>query len=249
MKNISQWASQHAPFAIALIILCEVINGVNGVVLGAAWFNTLPVAALHLGVALLIGVVMGIRIMARSGGDNFRIRRWYLLGAFFSNFLLFGLLGGLMAPRSGPHDVPTGAWGSRRIEKRASTLIRADSLPATKPAVISREGRRSDETKDGRLGYVLLFLLSLPLMYVSTGLACSLSCSGYGFFAAIVLVLGLGFLAGGIYFLGRASKKQPAKLRDMTPAERRRTGRRFWLSWGILTGIFALLLLISAIAS
>jgi hypothetical protein len=91
-----------------------------------------------------------------------------------------------------------------------------------------------------------LFVLSLFLMLFTTGLACNIACSGYGFFAAIVFLLGLGFLAGGIYFLGRASEREVKRLRDMAPDERRRTGRRFWLSWGLLTGLFTLLLLVSA---
>lgn len=248
MKNLSQWASRHAPLAIALIILCEVVNGFNGFTLGAALLDTLPVAGLHAGVAVLVSLAVGIRRLARTGGGNFNFRRGCLFGAFLGNFLLFGLLGGLTAPRPQPHDVLTGAWGSRRIESRADTLVRPDSPQSTDRLAVVQQGGRSDRQGGKRVGFVLLFVLSLFLMYSTTGLACGILCAGYGFLAAIVFLLGLGFLAGGIYFLGRAAEKPVKRLRDMTPAERRRAGRRFWLSWGILTGIFTLLLLIAALS-
>jgi hypothetical protein len=97
-----------------------------------------------------------------------------------------------------------------------------------------------------RIGYVLLFALSLFLTYFMTGLACAIACSGSSFLAFIVFLLGLGFLAGGIYFLGRALEKRVKKRSDMTPDERRRTGRRFWMSWLVLIGITVLLALVSA---
>lgn len=248
MKNLSRWARRHAPFAIALIILCEVVNGVNGFLLGATLLDEMPTAGLHAGIAVLVSLAMGIRLLAHSGGGNSGFGRWYLFGAFLGNFLLFGLLGGLTAPRLQPRDVPTGAWGSRRIESRADTLIRPDSLRPVEPSAAVREVGRPDNRRGRSTGFALLFVLSLFLLFFTTGLACGILCSGYGFFAAIVFVLGLGFLAGGIYFLGRASEREVKSLRDMTPAERRRAGRRFWWSWGLITGIFALLLLIAAIA-
>lgn len=248
MKNISRWASRHAPAAIALIILCELINGFNGFVLGAVWLNTLPVAALHAGVAVLVCFAVSVRLLARSGGGDFSRRRWWLFGAFLGNFLLFGLLGGLTAPRPQLHDVPTSAWGNQRIESRFDMLVRpGSSQPVNGSAVVVREESRSDRQGGKRAGFVLLFLLSFPLMFFATGLACSIACSGYGFLAVIVFLLGLGFLAGGIYFLGRATDKQMKRLRDMAPDERQRTGRRFWLSWVILSGLFAVLLLTSAL--
>lgn len=249
MKNLSQWASRHAPLAIALIIGCEVVNGFNGFILGAALLDMLPVAGLHAGVAVLVSLAVGVRLLARTGGGDFNFRRACLFGAFLGNFLLFGLLGGLTAPRPQSHDVPTSAWGSRRIESRTDTLVRPDSLRPVKASAVVQERRKSDKQGGKRVGFVLLFVLSLFLMYFTTGLACGILCAGYGFFAAIVFLLGLGFLAGGIYFLGRVAEKPVKRLRDMTPAERRRTGRRFWLSWGLLTGIFTLLLLIAAISS
>ena len=246
MKNISQWASRHAPLAIALIILCEVVNGINGFVLGAAWFNTVSVAGLHVGVAALVSVAMGVRLLTYRDKNDFHFRRWCLSAAFLSNFLLFGLLGGLTAPRPQPRDIPTSVWGSRRIESRSDTLVRTGPLRPAVSSVAATDARRPGKQGGKRTGFVLLFVLSLFLMFFTTGLACNIACSGYGFFAAIVFLLGLGFLAGGIYFLGRASEREVKRLRDMAPDERRRAGRRFWLSWGLLTGLFTLLLLVSA---
>ena len=143
-----------------------------------------------------------------------------LFGAFLANFGLFGLLGRLMAPRTQPHEVPGGAWGSRRIESRADTLVRPATQRPVDRSVVVREGGRPDKRAGNRFGFVMLFVLSFFLLYITTGLACGILCAGYGFFAAVVFLLGLGFLAGGIYFLGRATERQVKRLRDMTPDER-----------------------------
>ena len=253
MKNLSRWASRHVPLAITLIVLCEVANAFSGLILGAAWLDTVPVAGLHTGLAVLISLAAGIRLTAHRGAGNYRIERWCLFGAFLSNFLLFGLLGGLMAPRTQPLDVSVGAWGSQRKEIRTDTLTQANTQRPDRSSLLAKAVASRDITPSGqqtgwRIGYVLLFVLSFFLTYLMTGLACSIACSGYGFLALIVFLLGLGFLAGGIYFLGRALEKRVKKRSDMTPDERRRTGRRFWLSWLILIGITVLSILISAVS-
>jgi hypothetical protein len=251
MKNLSRWASRHVPLAITFIILGEVANAFSGLILGATWLDTVPVTGLNTALAILIGLAAGIRLTAHWGAGNYRLERWCLFGAFMSNFLLFGLLGGLMAPRTQPLEVSVGAWGSQRKEIRPDTLTQADTRHSvrssiTTTAVSSKEVTPSGKQTGWRIGYVLLFALSLFLTYFMTGLACAIACSGSSFLAFIVFLLGLGFLAGGIYFLGRALEKRVKKRSDMTPDERRRTGRRFWMSWLVLIGITVLLALVSA---
>lgn len=252
MKNLSRWASRHVPLAITLIFLGEIANAFNGLILGAAWLDTIPVYRLHAGLVVLICLAIGIRLTARRGAGNYQFERWCLFGAFLSNFLLFGLLGGLMAPRTQPFMGSNGAWGSQRKEIWTDTLTQTNpgrpvrsTISATSAA--SKEVTPSGKQMGKRIGYVLLFALGCFLAYFMTGLACAIACSGYGFLAAIVFLLGLGFLAGGIYFLTRALEKQIKKRSDMTAAERRRTGRRFWLSWLILIGVTLLFSLFSAV--
>jgi uncharacterized membrane protein len=43
----------------------------------------------------------------------------------------------------------------------------------------------------------------------------------------LVILLGLGVLAGGFYFLGRVFDKRMKLFKEMTKAERRREGRRY----------------------
>lgn len=97
-----------------------------------------------------------------------------------------------------------------------------------------------------RIAYVLLFALGLALTYLSVGLACNIACAGYGFYAILTLLLGMGFTAGGIFFLSRAFDKPLLPMRELTPAQRRRTARRFWLSWLVLIGVVFLLFLVAA---
>lgn len=250
MKKLSRWASRHAPLAITLIILGEVVNGYSGVMLGATLLNEVSLYILHAGIAILVSLAAGVRLLSRTNTGRFSVGRWCLFGAFLGNFLLFGLLGGLMAPRSQPHNVAVGAWGSRRVEVRADTLARPNTLRPVKQSVTATNAARSsaDGQAGKRIGYGLLFGLSFILTYLMTALACNIACSGYGFLAVVVFLLGLGFLAGGIYFLGRALDKQVTKRSDMTPDQRRRTGRRFWLSWVILIGLTVVSLLISAVS-
>lgn len=81
--------------------------------------------------------------------------------------------------------------------------------------IIAANTGQTERQTGKRVGFVLLFVLSLVLLYGSVALACSIACSGYGFLAAVVYLLGLGFLAGGIFFLGRLREKPIRKLRQI----------------------------------
>jgi hypothetical protein len=250
MKTIAYWASRHASLAIALIVLGEVINGINGIILGAAWLDTVSVATLHAGIAVVMSLAVGIRLLAASHRGDFGFRRWCLFGAFLTTLVLSGLLGGLMAPRSQPASGISTALGIvYRVKSRADTLAPADTLRPVIRDTATTDTRPVDKQGGKRAGFVLLFFLSFFLLYITTALACSIACAGYGFLALVVFLLGLGFLAGGIYFLGRAMDKQLKRRVDMAPTEKRRTGRRFWVAWGLLTGLSVFLLLISALSS
>jgi heme/copper-type cytochrome/quinol oxidase subunit 4 len=60
-------------------------------------------------------------------------------------------------------------------------------------------GNNTNDT-DKRIGYVLLFMLSLILTYLAVYLTCALACGGYAFPALLALLLALGVFAGGIIF-------------------------------------------------
>lgn len=208
MKTLSQWASRHAPLAIALIILFDVTNALNGFVLGATLLDNVPTAGLLAGVTVLVGWAVAVRWLYYTSAGGYWFRRRCLFGAFLGNFLLFGLVAGLMTPRPQPHDVLASAWGRRIIESRADTLIRPDTLRPVRQLIIAANTDQTERQTGKRVGFVLLFVLSLVLLYGSVALACSIACSGYGFLATVVYLLGLGFLAGGIFFLGRLRENQ-----------------------------------------
>ena len=233
MRTLSRWANRHVRLAIALIVFAEVVNGFNGVMLGATLLADVPTATLYVGTALVMIFATDVRRLHYTGPDTADFRRWCLVGAFLGNFLLFGLVGGLLVPRPQKKAASTGAWGYRRVEVRSDTLVRPDTLrPAGPPAAVASADRRS--VGKIKAGFVAMFVLSLVLVLVTGLLACNASCSGYGFMAGVVSVLGLGFLAGGLYFLGRAGDKPIRDWGEPTPAERRRNARRFWLGWAVL---------------
>lgn len=233
VRFLSRWASRHVRLAIALIILFEVVNGFSAVLLGATLLGDVPTGGLYVGTALLMLFATGIRRLYYTGPDNEDFRRGCLFGAFLGNFLLFGLIGGLLVPRPQQRAESTGAWGYRRVEVRSDTIIRPDTIrPAEPPVVVTKADRIKD--RNIRAGFVGLFFLCILMVLLTATLACSAACSGYGFLAAVVSVLGLGFLAGGIYFVGRAAAEPVRGWGEPTGAERRRNARHFWLTWAVL---------------
>lgn len=242
MKNLSRWAKRHSRTAILIIVICEVCNAFSGLLLGLNLLESWPIGNL-----LLLGVLLGggavyVRLHHHSDQPYWVARRW-LFGAFLSNFLLFGVLGGLWAERIQSPTANQAVWGSRRVVMRSDSVVKLDNIrPLHQAQLTSR--RTSDENQTGkRIGYVLLFLLSIGLTYVSVGLACNLACSGYGALALLVFLLGMGILAGGIFFLIRSFENRIAPLKEMDKPQRRRTLRRFWLTWLTLIGVVAVYLL------
>lgn len=249
MRTLSRWAHRYAGFAISLLIFCEVGNGWMGVLLGANLPISWPGGGLAGATLVLLAGAIGLRfwLAPRTAGDYVAHRRT-LLAAFLTNFLLFVALGAgweqSVVQPSGQGSV----LGSRQRIIRTDTTARPTPetiRPATTPASAATVSA-SDKQTGKRIGYVLLFVLGIGLAYVSAGLACNILCSGYGFLAALTLALGLGFLAGGIFFLGRATENPLKPMRELTQPERRRSVRRFWLSWIILIGATALAILLGS---
>lgn len=248
MKVVSRWASRHNRLAIALLISCEVINGFGGVLLGANGLSNLSGVTLVLLGVLAVGVVIGVRssAAARIAGSTYAARRWRLAVAFGSNWLLWIVLGAYWS-----HSVQTAApagtaWGSRRVVVRSDTLINPADTTIRPPVVyakVAQEPRNSRQYIARRIGFFFLFLLGFAIWYFSMALACTIACSGYGALAALTFALGLGFLAGGGYFLGRAAESPFVPLRERPLRQRRRALRQFWLLWLVLIGIFGVSLL------
>jgi hypothetical protein len=210
--------------------------------------NSLPGVILLLLGVLTVGVAIGVRspAAARITGPAYNARRWRLAIAFGSNWLLWLVLGAYWS-HSVETVAPAGtAWGYRRVVVRSDTLINPADTTIQPPVVY---GKVAPEPVDSRrqtykrIGFFLLFLLGIATWYFSAALACVIACSGYGALAALTFALGLGFLAGGSYFFGRATERPLVPLRELPLQKRRQVLRRFWLVWLIAIGVFAVLLL------
>lgn len=241
MKFLSRWASRHVPLAITLLILVEVANGINGLLMGATLLGGWSASALWLVTGLVLIGIGSVRVRyAKQSG--FWPKRWCLLGAFVGNVLLFGCVGGLLENSVQSAQPASGVWGNRRVNVVGDTLRPAsDSIQTTdnQPMVVRKT--RAHPRNERRLLYVFLAILGVGLAYFAVGLSCSLSCSGYGFAAALVFLFGfLGSVLGSAYFLKRAIAKQLKRSADM----RRRDLQRFGLAWLILIGIFLTLILL-----
>ncbi|QDK80963.1 hypothetical protein EXU85_21025 [Spirosoma sp. KCTC 42546] len=246
MKTLSYWASRHVSLAIFLIILGELANGVNGVLLGATLVGEFPLIYLYVCMLVLIGLAIYVQLSARQlpSATHYWLGRRWLFVAFLSNFLLFGLLGGIWNQRVQTQQSTASVFGGRRIVVAGDSLSPVDSVRrSTQPEI---KATPSDTPKSPRGLYIVLGILGIAVAYVVTGLACNIACAGNGFLALLAFYLGLGGLAGSFYYVSKAVQKTPKRRRDMTVDERKRDSRRFWLPWVILIGIASVLLLVGA---
>lgn len=251
MKKLSRWASQHSRIAIALLILCEVSNAVNGLLLGMSLLESWSAGCLLL---LITGFVAGAFFMqsqaARIARQSYRDSRRWLFGAFMTNFLLFILLGGFWATNIPKPTFSQAAWGSRRIDVRSDTIVPQPNLNATNPAyyepqsAIQEQPIRNQTGK--RIGFVLLFLVGILLSGYAVGLACSLACAGNGLLAFMVGLLGSGIFVGSFFLLSRAFDKVIKPWPLMNRPERKRVYLRALL---LLLGFWIVTTLLGRLAS
>ena len=248
MKTLSQWASRHSHIAILLIILGELVNGFNGVLLGANLFGELPPVYLYISMLALIGLTSFVLLYVKRAnltGIYWVGRRW-LFAAFLSNFLLFILLGGLWNQGVQTTHPSISVLGSRRSEVVRDTLAPANSERSVNQLTVQASDP-TDQPKAQWGTYILLGILGILVTGFITGLACNIACAGYGFLALLTFFVGLGGYAGAVYFFSRAAQKSPKRRRDMTPDERKRDTRRFWLTWLLTIGVVTVLALLVAI--
>ncbi len=251
MKNLSRWASQHGPTAIALLILCEVSNAVNGLLLGMNLLENWPAGCLLL---LILGFVTGAFFMqtqsARINRQPYWVSRRWLFGAFMTNFLLFILLGGFWATSIQKPTFNQTAWGSRRIEVRSDTIVPQPNLKSTNPAYYEAQSAVQEQPVRNqagkRVGFVLLFLLGVVLSGYAVGLACSLACAGNGALAFLVALIGGSLFVSSFFLLSRAFDKiiKPWKLTNRS--ERKRVYLRALL---LLLGFWVVSILLGQLAN
>ncbi|GAB4034891.1 hypothetical protein [Spirosoma gilvum] len=247
MKTLSVWASRHTPLAIGLIILGELANGFNAVLLGASLLDNLPLPWLYSSLLAIIGVAASIQMRTKHTDKvaPYWVSRRWAFTAFVSNFLLFSLLGGIWVHRVQYSDSPSVVLGSRSIAVVRDSIARPDTVQQPGHSTEKAKVTPAASNTPPRIVYILLGIAGLAVAYVLTGLACNILCAGYGFGALLTFYLGLGGLAGSFYYFSKAVQRSPKRRRDMTADERKRDGRRFWLSWLILIGVASAALLLS----
>ncbi|GAA4469287.1 hypothetical protein GCM10023189_56100 [Nibrella saemangeumensis] len=230
-----------------------------GLLLGAgAWgplFQRPGTTACYLQViiVLLISVVLYIRYVYYSAEQRPRSRQRYTYALFVANFLLYITLGGIGAERAAVFHPSGSVGGSKEVRYETTgqtkSANRADTISLAHKDERKPSGTRQEGDRTGtRIGYILLFLAGLVLAYGAAAISCELACAGYGFASVMVLLLGTGILAGGLYFFGRAVDRNMKRYRDMTRDERKREKRRFFRTWGGVVAGLVLLWLIAAIS-
>ncbi len=239
MKNISRWASRHVRLASLLLIFCEVLNAINGLLLGMNLLDGLSGGHLLL---LAVGLGGGAIFIQTQSAYFAKLPYWtsrvWLFAAFFSNFLLFGILGGLRAQQAQTATTTQTVLGYSRQKSRSDTLVPATELRAGNQAYYEEKppAKPADQTAK-RIGFVLLFLVGLVLTGYALGLACNLTCAGYSGLAFLVGLLGTGIFIGGFFFLSRAFEKVIKPWREMNRLEKRRVRGRtlllFVVFWAI----------------
>ncbi|WP_435352759.1 hypothetical protein [Emticicia sp. SJ17W-69] len=256
MKTISIWASKNQKLAIAFIIIIELLKGLMGAVIGNDLLPILSNATIELSVLFIVFFISFIQINYRHHAINLSKERFRQLRLknttiiFLSSFLLAILLGN--------HFKGIGYSIDNQFISYAGVTIKSDSLQQKETTTVFEKILKQNQIKDQllsnnkaeksssdtgkRIGYVLLFVLSLVLTYVGVALSCSIACSGYGVLAILALLLSLGIFSGGIYFLIKSFRKTINSSTEMTHEEKRKERRRFFAIWGIVTALLALLI-------
>lgn len=243
MKNLSRWANRHVVAAVLILIGCEVLNALNGLLLGLTLLNDWPADCVALLMVCLAGGAVFVRARYRADQPYAVGRRW-LFAAFLGNYLLFGALGGLWTERVQRPTPNRAAFGYRQAITASDSLKPVPGRSTNQADYYtSRSERAAGDQTGKRVLYVLLFLLGLFLSGLAAGLACNLACAGYGAAAGLLLLVGAGVLFGGFFFLSRAFDKVLRPWREMSRNERRRTLLRAVF---LLLGVWALSVLLGA---
>ena len=240
MRHLSYWASQHTRAAIGAIVLLDVVKNVIGIHLGFRFFSALPGMVIEF---MAIGVVVAALLLEKnyrrqwqtdsiSKDRLYQLRIYSTFWLFIGSFCLSMLLGNrcqqFVNPNSSDFTVRAAAnrVGNSVETDAGQVATPSDNIQKTRPLtrrelreerrlVRQKHRQRPAETSTG--GYVLLFLLGVGLAFLGAGLACNLSCANHGFAAALVGLLAVGALAGGIYFLIKAFRRKSPKSTALAP--------------------------------
>lgn len=250
------WADRHPRQAVPMIILLEFVNATIGIMVGSALlgeFSSLALMGLILGV-VIINVTLKryahIRLLDLVSQARFGFQKKVFFCLFCLNLCTYTIAGGIMGRVVAYPEATSNLYGSltttNAISESSSNDKKMSFREKMRQKALKRTGTEKGDTGK-RIGYIALFILGVALAYFGAALACNLACSGIGFGAVLVLLLSTGIFAGGIYFLGRGVDKNMKPYKEMTRDERKREGRRYWITLLGTVGGVALLILISSL--
>ena len=247
---VARWASQYTRPAILAIVLCELTNACIGISLGSTLFAEL----LPLQLLVLVGSAFVIRSLILQyqktefrhlrSTTRFLFQKRIFVSLFLLNLWIYTLGGAVLG------NMVQSPQPNSSLHSSMTVVTSEQHLSFSKKIPPKEEDRKAKSSNEGllRLGYILLFVAGVALAYISAILACNLACAGIGLAAVAVLLLGLGILAGGFYFLGRAIDKNMKPFKEMTPDERKREKRRYWRTALGTVLVTAFLILLSALS-
>lgn len=224
MKAISYWASQHVWQARFLLILIGVFRGVVGVLFGFMFLKNMNSIQMNVSLFLLLSIVICVEIYYNrkkrtmlADPDKLYTFKIYCLSILYTlNFALFMLVGNAVY-----RFEPTEEWANKTILYSNISSNNAPSVYLEKKEILAQkrlfsleklrikwqQKLRSDESMAKELEFTavgfLLLLLCCPILF---GLACSAACSGDEVLAVVLLLLTIGSLVGGFYFLVKAAR-------------------------------------------
>lgn len=258
MKNISIWASKNSKKAIGLIILIELLKAIFGIIIGNELLPVLSIPMIELVVLLIVFFVSywqindEYQVLELNKNNRYSFRVFKTATVFLCTFLLSILVGNYFKRVDYRIDSQWNSYAGVTTKKDSVNV--AESLSFFEKVIQQKHNFETNtqklsktQTNDTgkRVGYVLLFMLSLILTYFGAVLSCSLACSSYGFFAILAFLLTLGILSGGFYFLIKSFRKTIKTSKEMTHEEKKKERKKFFTIWGVVTAIIALLIVIA----
>lgn len=228
MKAVSYWASQHIAASRLLLIILGVVNFLSGVLLGINFIENTPLWVINL---LGLGIVCGILFIekqyrkaktATSPNVSYLRRNKAVLGLYLCNFLLAIVLGQVLLNHAQNveqqntvyvtlqsaiehHNVPPSV-----LEVKKQKKINKVSLWIAKK-VLKWQNKFANEGSGKNINGLWMLILGILSAAASAPLACGLACSNIPALAIVVILLGLGCLAGGIFFIAKYGVKSEVK--------------------------------------
>ncbi len=261
MKNISVWASKNQKLAITFIVIIELLKITLGAMIGNYFLPFLSNTTIEICTLVIIFIVSFVQInyqlkapeLSKIALRKFRLKSTglILLSSLFLAILAgshFNNLGYSLDNQLFAYAGETIKIDSSQTQNNTSVfekIVQQKQFSQKKHQVSQNKTSENSTNNTGkRVGYVLLFLLSLVLTYFGLYLTCAIACGGYGFWAILVFLLTTGIFSSGIYFLMKAFRKTLKTQKEMTHEEKKKERKRFFATWGIITAIVGLLMLI-----